>query len=299
MLVVALPGGEALSAGLARRLRCDWSPLAVHRFPDGETLVRLDAPVGGRCVVLAGSLDQPDGKTLPLLFAADAARELGATQVGLVAPYLAYMRQDRRFNTGEALTSRTYARLLSTALDFLVTVDPHLHRWHSLGDLYPIRTQAVAAAPAIARWLRTHVPKPLLVGPDSESRQWVAEVAALCEAPFTVLRKTRRGDRQVSVRLIDPGPWPGCTPVLLDDIVSTGHTMLAAAQALRKRGLSAPLCVVVHALFEDTALQELLGDQVARVVSTDSIAHPSNAIALSAALAKAVRQLATKAGKTP
>ena len=125
MLVVALPGGEALSAGLARRLRCDWSPLAVHRFPDGETLVRLDAPVGGRCVVLAGSLDQPDGKTLPLLFAADAARELGATQVGLVAPYLAYMRQDRRFNTGEALTSRTYARLLSTALDFLVTVDPH------------------------------------------------------------------------------------------------------------------------------------------------------------------------------
>ena len=299
MLVVALPGGEALSAGLARRLRCDCSPLAVHRFPDGETLVRLDAPVRGRCVVLAGSLDQPDGKTLPLLFAADAARELGATQVGLVAPYLAYMRQDRRFHTGEAVTSRSYARLLSTALDFLVTVDPHLHRWHSLGELYPIRTQAVAAAPAIARWLCAHVPKPLLVGPDSESRQWVSEVAALCEAPFTVLRKTRRGDRQVSVRLTDQGPWPDCTPVLLDDIVSTGHTVLAAAQALRKAGLPAPLCVAVHALFDSAALQELLGCHVARVVSCDSITHSSNAIALSAALAKAVRQLATQVKATP
>ncbi|RYF44130.1 MAG: ribose-phosphate pyrophosphokinase [Comamonadaceae bacterium] len=295
MLVVALPGGEALSARLAARLRCAWSPLAVHRFPDGETLVRLDAPVSGRCVVLAGSLDQPDGKTLPLLFAADAARELGATQVGLVAPYLAYMRQDRRFQPGEAVTSRSYARLLSTALDFLVTVDPHLHRWHSLGELYPIRTQAVAAAPAIARWVRAHVPSPLLVGPDSESRPWVAEVAALCEAPFTVLRKRRRGDRQVSVRLTDPGPWPGCTPVLLDDIISTGHTVLAAAQALRKHGLPAPLCVAVHALFDGAALGQLLGGQVARVVSCDSITHPSNAIALSAALAKAVRQLATKA----
>ncbi|RYF39125.1 MAG: ribose-phosphate pyrophosphokinase [Comamonadaceae bacterium] len=299
MLVVALPGADALSARLAGRLRCEWIPLAVHRFPDGETLVRLDAPVSGRCVVLAGSLDQPDGKTLPLLFAADAARELGAAQVGLVAPYLAYMRQDRRFNAGEAVTSRSYARLLSTCLDFLVTVEPHLHRWHSLGELYPIRTQAVAAAPAIARWVRAHVAQPLLVGPDAESRPWVAQVAVLCEAPFTVLRKTRHGDRDVRVRLTDGGPWPGCTPVLLDDIVSTGHTVLAAAQALRRRGLPAPLCVAVHALFDSAALQELLQGQVARVVSCDTITHPSNAIALSTALVRAVRQLATKAKEAP
>src|SRR5512141_2577352 len=107
MLIIALPGATALAADLAARLRCEWSVLALHRFPDGETLVRIDAPVAGRCVVLAGSLDGPDAKTLPLLFAADAARELGAAQVGLAAPYLAYLRQDARFRPGEAVTSRS------------------------------------------------------------------------------------------------------------------------------------------------------------------------------------------------
>ena len=77
MLIVALPGAAALAAELAVRLRCDWSELALHRFPDGESLVRLDVPVQGQCVVLAGSLHHPDDKTLPLLFAADAAREPG------------------------------------------------------------------------------------------------------------------------------------------------------------------------------------------------------------------------------
>jgi ribose-phosphate pyrophosphokinase len=292
MLVLALPGGAQLAAGLARRLRCDWSELALHRFPDGETLVRIDSPVDGRCVVLAGSLNQPDDKTLPLVFAADAARELGANQVGLVAPYLAYMRQDRRFNAGEAITSRSYARLLSASLDFLVAVDPHLHRWNSLGDLYPIRTQAVESAPAIARWVRSHVSLPLLVGPDAESRQWVAEVARLCGAPFTVLDKTRRGDRDVTVTLAGSGPWPRHTPVLLDDIVSTGQTLLAAAQALRKAGMAPPVCVAVHALFDKDALWHLLSAGVTRVVSCDSIAHASNAIALGPLLARAVRCVA-------
>lgn len=295
MLVLALPDGTQLANALAQQLQCEHSQLAVHRFPDGETLVRIDAPVQGRCVVLAGSLHHPDGKTLPLLFAADAARELGAAQVGLVAPYLAYMRQDKRFHPGEAVTSRSYARLLSSSLDFLLTVDPHLHRWGSLGELYPIRTQVVAAAPAIAQWLHRHVPQALLVGPDSESEQWVAEVARLVGAPHTVLNKTRRGDRDVSVVLHETSAdWAGRTPVLLDDIVSTGHTLLAAAQALRAAGLPPPVCVAVHALFDADALARLLQGNVQRIVSCDCIPHPTNAIALAPGLAEALRTLAAQ-----
>lgn len=288
MLIVALPDEARLAGRLARLLRCDWSELRLHRFPDGETLVRIDAPVQGRCVVLAGSLNQPDGKTLPLLFAADAARELGASRVGLVAPYLAYMRQDHRFNPGEAITSRSYARLLSASLDFLVTVDPHLHRWRHLGEIYPIRTQAVAAAPMIARWLRSHVDHPLVIGPDQESGQWVAEVARLTDAPWTVLGKTRLGDRDVQVTLADGGPWPGRTPVLLDDIISTGQTLVAATTALKQAGMAAPLCIGVHALFDGGALQRLQDAGVTRVVTCDTISHASNAIRLAPLLARAV-----------
>lgn len=299
MLILALPGGSQLAASLAESLKCDWSELAVHTFPDGETLVRIDAPVEGRRVVLAGSLDHADGKTLPLMFAADAARELGASQVGLVAPYLGYMRQDCRFNAGEAITSRSYARLLSTCLDFLVTVDPHLHRWHSLSELYPIRTRVVPSAPVIAQWLRDFEKDPLIIGPDEESAQWVGEVARLVDAPWTVMVKTRHGDRDVVVRLRESGPWPGRVPVLLDDIISTGHTLLAAASMLKQAGLPAPLCIGVHALFDADALQRLLGAGVTRVVSCDTIAHASNAIALGPLLADAVRELATETTLRP
>lgn len=288
MLIVALPDETRLARTLARLLRCDWSVLWQHRFPDGETLVRIDAPVQGRCIVLAGSLHHPDGKTLPLLFAADAARDLGAAQVGLVAPYLAYMRQDHRFHPGEAITSRSYARLLSASLDFLVTVDPHLHRWRSLGEIYPIRTQVVAAAPVIARWLRSHVDRPLVIGPDQESGQWVAEVARLTDAPWTVLSKTRLGDRDVQVTLADSGPWPGRTPVLLDDIISTGQTLVAATATLKQAGMPAPLCIGVHALFDSGALQRLQAAGVTRVVTCDTIPHASNAIRLTPLLARAV-----------
>jgi ribose-phosphate pyrophosphokinase len=289
MLVVSLPGASSLGATLARALGCDHSALAVHRFPDGESLPRIDVPVAGRSIVFAGSLDRPDTKTLPLLFAADAARELGASSVGLVAPYLAYMRQDRRFKPGEAITSSSYARLLSASLEFVVTVDPHLHRWHSLAELYSIRTRAVASAPAIAAWIASNVSAPLIVGPDEESVQWVSQVAALAGAPFTVMRKTRRGDRDVSVRLDDSQAWLGLQPVLVDDIISTGRTLLAAAQALQASGLPPPLCVGVHALFDERELAGVLGANASTVVTADTIPHPTNRIALGAALAEGVR----------
>ena len=220
-ILLALPGAESLAEKLAAELHCAANTIEAHRCPDGETVVRLRTGVAGRRVVLAAHLDHPDEKTLPLLFAADAARELGAAEVGLVAPYLPYMRQDVRFRPGEAVTSRTFARLLSGTVDFVVTVDPHLHRWPSLDAIYTARTHVVAAAPAIAQWLQRKVPEPIIVGPDSESVQWVADVARRVDAPYVVMTKLRRGDRDVQVRLPEGAQAYGRTPVLLDDIVST------------------------------------------------------------------------------
>jgi len=291
MQVIALPGASRFAAALAADLGCACSQLFTRNFPDGETLVRLESDVAGDSVIFAGSLDHPDSKTLPLVFAADAARELGASKVGLVAPYLAYMRQDARFQPGEAISSRSYASLLSSCLDFLVTVDPHLHRWGSLNDIYTIATQVVPAAPAIAAWISANVPSPLVVGPDGESEQWVAHVARLADAPHTVMTKIRRGDRDVGVELNDKGPWPGRTPVLVDDIISTGHTLIGAAQALREAGLAAPLCIGVHALFDDVALARMRSAGIVRVLSCETVPHASNAISIGPALAQAARQL--------
>lgn len=290
-IVFHLPGDEIFADKLVRTLESERAALALHRFPDGESLVRLDADVSGRVVVLACSLALPNEKTLPLLFAADAARDLGASKVLLAAPYLAYLRQDRRFHAGEAVTSRTYAALLSTAFDGLVTADPHLHRYHSLDEIYRIPTRVVHTAPLIARWVSAHVERPLLIGPDSESEQWVAEVATGASAPWTVLQKIRRGDRDVEVSLPDVSTWRDRQPVLVDDIVSSARTMIQAVASIRRVGLTAPLCIGVHALFAPGAYDELLAAQPSRVLTCDTVPHASNEISVVEPMAHALREL--------
>lgn len=122
-LVVALPGNEQLANGLASLIDAEVGYAVVRQFPDGETYLRYETPVAGRSVALVCTLDRPDDKFLQLVFAAATARDLQAARVGLVSPYLAYMRQDRRFQPGEAITSNYFAKLLSTEIDWLVTVD--------------------------------------------------------------------------------------------------------------------------------------------------------------------------------
>ena len=287
--LLALPGAEALAERIAAVLRCSAQTVEVHCYPDGEAGVRLRSDPAGQRVLLVAHLDHPDGKTLPLLFAADAARDLGAAEVGLVAPYLPYMRQDDRFRPGEAITSRAYARVLSAAFDFIVTVDPHLHRWPSLDAIYTARTRVVPAAPAIAEWLAREVPRPLLVGPDAESEQWVAAVAARLDAPWLVMSKVRHGDREVQVRMPEAGRFEGRTPVLLDDIVSSGHTVATASHVLRGAGWGRPLCVAVHALVDSAGMEMLHRSGITRLVSCDTVPHPSNAIGVAPLLAEGVR----------
>jgi len=288
-LVLPMPGNGDLAGRLARRLSAEVGALSVRRFPDGESYVRLLSNVAGRSVALVCTLDRPDDKLVPLYFLAATARELGAARVGLVAPYLAYMRQDARFQPGEGVTSAQFARLLSSAVDWLVTVDPHLHRVATLAEIYQVPAVAVAAAPAIAAWVRAHVAEPLVVGPDSESEQWVRAVADAAGAPHVVLAKVRRGDRDVEVSVPDVARWRGRTAVLVDDIISTAGTMIEAVGHVRRAGLVDPVCVGVHAVFASDAYSELLAAGAARVVTCDTVLHASNAIALDEPVAAAVR----------
>lgn len=288
-VILALPENEQFATGLAAKLQAEVGRMTVRRFPDGESYVRIESPVDGRNVALACGLHDPDSKIPALLFAASTARELGAARVGLVAPYLGYMRQDKRFNEGESITSVHFAKLISQYVDWLVTVDPHLHRRKSLDDIYSVPSIVVHAAPLLAQWISANVDSPILIGPDSESEQWVSEVARGANAPWLVLEKVRRGDRDVSVSIPDITALRGRTPVLVDDIISTARTMMAAVRHLTGQGLAAPVCIGVHAIFSGDAHAELLSAGAARIVTTNTIPNSSNAIDLTPAIADALR----------
>ena len=289
-ILIPLPGNEQLAASIAGTLDAEVGLLEMRQFPDDETYLRFACDVAGRSVILLCTLARPNEHVMPLLLAADAARDLGAAEVALVAPYLAYMRQDRRFKSGEAVSSRTFARLLSNAFDWFVTVDPHLHRYASLDAIYSIPSRVVHSAPSIARWIETNVADPVIVGPDVESEQWVSGVARLIGAPHFVLTKSRSGDRKVSVTLPDIKPFAHRRPVIVDDIGSSGQTLVAAVRVLNSAGFETSCCIVVHALF-DRKVEDIFDDQSVQIVSTDTVAHSTNAIALGDALAKAVEEM--------
>lgn len=291
-LIVALPGNEALADALCGAFDGDRGALEVRSFPDGETYLRHESSVDGRDVVLVCTLDRPDTKFLPLVFAAAAARALGAVSVGLAAPYLAYMRQDRAFNPGEAVTSAIFAETLSRHIDWLVTVDPHLHRRKSLDEIYSVPALALHAAPLLSDWIAANVAQPILIGPDSESEQWVAAVARDASSPHIVLEKTRRGDNDVTVSVPEVARWHDRTPVLVDDIVSTARTMIETVGHLRAAGMKAPVCVAVHGVFADDACGALKRAGAARIVTTNTIPHATNAIDATDLIAGGIRQFA-------
>jgi ribose-phosphate pyrophosphokinase len=298
-VVISMPGNEVLADQLAVALELDRVAATVRHFPDGESHVRVESAVQGRHALIVCTLDRPDAKLLPLFLLAHALRESGAVSVGLVAPYLPYMRQDRQFHPGETVSAVHVSGLIARHFDWLVTVDPHLHRITDLAQVYSIPTRVVHAAPDVAAWVRANVRQPLLVGPDEESLQWVGEVARGADAPFVVLTKERRGDRDVVVSVPEVERWLSHTPVLVDDIVSTARTMIETVGHLRRAGLPAPACVGVHAIFAGSAFEDLHAAGAADIVSCDTIAHPSNRIALATSIGAGVREMLAGARSLP
>jgi ribose-phosphate pyrophosphokinase len=285
VLILPLPGNESFAAELALRLGAELGKLETRSFPDGESYVRIGSDVRGRDVVCVCTLARPDEQFLRLVFTARTARELGASRLTLVAPYLAYMRQDKAFHDGEAVTSSQFASLVSREFDRLVTIDPHLHRHRSLGEIYSIPADALHAAEALGEWIQANVERPLVIGPDSESEQWAAAVAQ--GAPLVVLRKHRLGDRSVEIEFPDLSAWRDRQPVLVDDIASSGRTLIEAAKGLASRGMRSPICLVVHAVFADDAFSQLAA-AAARIVTTDTVPHPSNGVGVSQIVARAL-----------
>lgn len=279
------PDSVAFGQRLARAAQLPNARIALHRFPDGESLVRIRPPAGQDAVVVR-SLFHPNAKLIETILAADALRQAGAQRVTLVAPYLPYMRQDTVFSKGEPISQRAVGALLGRDFDAVLTVEAHLHRVFELSEVIPGRARSISAAPAIGAFLAGRRRGLLLVGPDEESRPWVQAVATKAGVPWIVGEKTRLADRSVRIRF--PKVPAARRAVLLDDIASSGTTLAAAARALRRSGVNTVEAIVVHAIFAPGALGRVRAAGVTRIASCDTIPHPTNAIPTAPLVAQAL-----------
>lgn len=277
-VVFAFPGNELLAQQITTAINAEVGVVTIRKFPDGESLVQVQSDAAGKHVIVVATLDQPDNKILPLYYLCKKLKADGAQAMTLVAPYLAYMRQDKSFHPGEVVTADYFASLLSTFVDRLITVDPHLHRHRSLTEIYSIPCTVLHSSNLIANWITDHVDNPVLIGPDSESKQWVSQVAAKINAPFIILEKQRLGDRDVNVAVPQAQQYESYTPVLVDDIISTARTMIVTIKHLQEIKLRPVVCIGVHALFAGDAYGQLLHSKAATIITCNTIAHFSNQI---------------------
>jgi ribose-phosphate pyrophosphokinase len=288
-LIISLFDDYPAVQAIAETQGYDVGHVLLRDFPDGESYIKFQNDLNNRALILFTSLDRPNAKILPLILVAETAKALGARCVGLCAPYLAYMRQDKQFQPGEGVTSKYFAKLLSQHLDWLVTVDPHLHRYHHLDEIYAIPNTTLHATQEIARWIENEITKPLLIGPDSESEQWVAEIARIAHAPYLILEKNRHGDYDVDVSSPTIGPYHDHTPVLVDDIISTAQTMIAVVKHLQQAKMKAAVCVGIHAVFSNHAYENLVKAGAASIVTCNTIKHKSNGIDVSSVLSDGIQ----------
>jgi ribose-phosphate pyrophosphokinase len=287
-IIFSLPGNEDLTQKLSKQLQIEIGIVMVQHFPDREFYVRVETEVSEAEVMLVSTLNYPDDKLLPLYFLSKTLKELGAAKITLIAPYLPYTRQDKSYQTGEAITSNLFAKLISGFADEIITLDTRLHRRKNLSDKYSIPVKVLHVAPLISKWIKENVVKPLIIGPYEETEEWVSEVANKADAPFIVFKKTQNNDGNMQIEIPDATHWKNYKPVIVDDIIATARTMYETTMQLKLSGYNLPIAIGVHGIFVGTSELSLFSTG-AEIITTNAIPHHTNRIDISELIADALQ----------
>ena len=289
-IITSCGNSNNLAKKLAKKIKGKFSPLTISSFPDGDIYLKFNTPLKGKKLVIVQSF-QPhsDMSLFDIIFAAETAKDLGARRIILVAPYLAYMRQDKRFNPGECISSRVMAKLLNKSINKIITIDPHIHRYKSLKDIFTIPAKNLCANSLIAQYIQKKIKEVVIIGPDWESYQWAEAIAKKICVPCTVLKKTRFSSRKVKVKMINAIPVKNKNVVIVDDIISTGHTIAEAAKKAKRKGAKSITAICVHGLFVEGAIEKLKKAGVTKIISTNTIQHKTNGIDVSELVVKEVK----------
>lgn len=291
MLIINCSHGKHFGGLMAKKLRKPCSDLIVTKFPDDEIYVRFDCGLQNRHVVLVQSFYKNISDCIiEVILASKTATELGAKKVILVAPYFPYLRQDKRFHKGEAVSQSIIAGLIDNYFDAVCIFDPHLHRKNSLSGIFRIKAIKLTSNRLIAEYIKNNIPKPVIIGPDEESYKWAKNVAEMLGAQSSILKKKRYSSYHVKIKVKKKVALKNRNAVIVDDIVSTGHTILETAKALKNSRAKKVYCLCVHGIFAGNALAKLKNAGI-RVVSANTIPSKAARIDVSREACQALKTL--------
>jgi ribose-phosphate pyrophosphokinase len=294
-LVIGGSNGEHLAIELSQLMGLELVSVEIKKFPDGETYVRILGEVSGRDVVYINSLQRsPNESLIETLLTLDALRDLGATRLIAVIPYMSYARQDSRFNPGEAISVQTIAKLFkSMRLDHLVTVDMHLHRITDPSSLFGANFHNITGVRELAKYIKRNysVENTVVIGPDEEAEQWAKIMAEdLGGLEYGVLKKTRLTAEKVAV-VAEGLNVQGKNVIIVDDIISTGGTIVEAVNTLRNLGAREIYVTTVHPLLIGNAYAKLLRLNLRDLVGTNSVLSPISKVSIAPAIGEKIMEI--------
>ena len=292
--IVGGSSGRLLATLIARELDLKVSEVEIRRFPDGEKYIRIKEDLDDQVVAIIQSIHHsPDELLFEYLLLCDTARDLGANKVIAVLPYFAYARQNSRFNPGEAVSLRTVARLIEdVGTAELYSVDMHQHRVGRVSDVFGIPVHNLTAAPLLADYVKANVKleKPIVVGPDEESKQWASTAAKVIGADHDVLEKKRFGADKVEIKTRSLAVR-GRDVLIIDDIISTGGTIVEATKILKELGARRMVVACTHPILADDALVRIYESGAELVLGTNTVPSPVSYVSAAPLIADALRRI--------
>ncbi len=270
MLIIGCSNSRELAKKISKNLKCEYSELIVNKFPDGELYIKFNTELENKEVVLVQTLNPSNEALLELILAMHTAKELKCKKLILVIPYLAYIRQDKRFKPGEAVSGKIIGKLLDKA-DEIISIDPHLHRFKSLSEVFNTKTKKLTANELIFNFINRNYKNPVILGPDAESYQWAKEIADKINAEAVILEKKRFGSNKVKVSLSTNIDLKNKDVVIIDDIISSGHTILEAVKLIKNHKPKSINVIAIHGIFAGEKVLAEIKKNVKSIITTNTI----------------------------
>jgi len=293
-IIVSGSSARALALKVSKLSGVDYVEVQTKKFPDNEKYVRILGDVEGKTVFVIQSMGRaPDEYLLEYFLLVDALKDLGAKKVIGLIPYFAYARQDQRFKPGEALSIKTVSRLIEfVGTDKLYTIDCHRHRVKEaeFRELVKIPVVDLSAMPLLAEYIKKNyeLENPIVMGPDAEAIGWARKAAEVFNCEYDVLEKKRISEREVEIkpRKLDVN---GRDVVIVDDIISTGGTMVEAIKVIKKEGARKVIVACTHPILVEDALAKIYATGVFDVIGTDTVPSPISVVSVAPLLAEVVK----------
>jgi len=296
MVMKILAGSTMRRQGseLARLLSTECVQVESKKFPDGEQYVRIPGQVESEDVAIMQSCARnPDALLMEYLLTAEAAKDLGARRVLGLFPYLPYARQDERFKEGEAISISTVLRMVEHAgTSAIYTLDSHRHRKLDPASIVKMRIADLTAMRSLARFAaeKYQMRDPVVLAPDHEADEWAVTAARELNTDHSVLTKKRVTAEEVTVQIgeLDVAHRD---VLIVDDIISTGGTMVEAITQVKRLAPSQIVVACTHPLLIGGAAQRILDAGAKGIVGTDSVEGPYGYVPIAPIFAEALRKL--------